>query len=811
KSGYPNNPVFRLHLQKDAERVLWRAQTELQTEDVAGHSVPSPGAMDAEEATCSIGLNYFTDPVMTTCGHNFCRECIRLTWEKAKGQKRRRKCKGSFPCPECRKLSPQRNLRPNRLLTKVAEMARQHPSLQSRDLCQVHQELLKLFCEDDQSPICVICRESQEHRPHRVVPIEEVVREYKEKVKERSERIVVEFEKMGLLLMEEKQRLLQALKEEEEETVAKLQKSMASLDQQSHSLKMLLLQLEDRNERTPLQMLQDVKDLLGRKNSLSVQYPEATPTMLTTVCRVPGQIEVLKSFQENVVPNPSTAYPYLLLYESHQRRYLSIPMDGTPRGKDRFLAYPCAVGQETFSSGRHYWEVGMNLTGDALWALGVCRDNVSRRGRVPKCPENGFWVVQLCKGKSHMGIFLDFEAGEVSFYNVNHGSHLHTYYQPAFSGPLQPFFCLGAPKSGQMVISTVTLWVNGRPPPDPADHTALLRYTGAMAAPDLSTNLQEEATCAICLDYFTDPVMTDCGHNFCRECIRRCWGQPEGPYACPECRELPGLAGGKLEKSLEHLRKQMEDALLFQAQAEETCSLWQAGGQAPSKMVETQRQNVLTEFERLRRLLVEEEQRLLQRLEEEELEDIRDTLRRVQDVKLQPPEVVPMEMRTVCRVPGLVEALRRFRDCKGVWVWGRQLRGLTTVLSAGDMTLDSDTANPELVLSEDRRSNANRKEKGELFAGNGFWILVFLGSYYNSSERAFAPLRDPPRRVGIFLDYEAGHLSFYSANDGSLLYTFPETPFSGTLRALFSPLSSSPTPMTICRPKGGPGDMLAPQ
>lgn len=150
---------------------------------------------------------------------------------------------------------------------------------------------------------------------------------------------------------------------------------------------------------------------------------------------------------------------------------------------------------------------------------------------------------------------------------------------------------------------------------------------------------------------------------------------------------------GKLEQSLERLRKQMEDALLFQAQAEETCSLWQ-------KMVETQRQNVLTEFERLRRLLVEEEQRLLQRLEEEELEvlpplresaarlgqqsaqlaelitelegrcqlpalgllqDIRDTLRRVQDVKLQPPEIVPMEMRTVCRVPGLVEALRRFR------------------------------------------------------------------------------------------------------------------------------------------------------
>ena len=72
----------------------------------------------------------------------------------------------------------------------------------------------------------------------------------------------------------------------------------------------------------------------------------------------------------------------------------------------------------------------------------------------------------------------------------------------------------------------------------PAENAARAHSTGAMAAPDLSTNLQEEATCAICLDYFTDPVMTDCGHNFCRDCIRRCWGQPEGPFACPECREL---------------------------------------------------------------------------------------------------------------------------------------------------------------------------------------------------------------------------------------------------------------------------------
>ncbi|KAM8765915.1 E3 ubiquitin-protein ligase TRIM17 [Rhynchonycteris naso] len=461
-----------------------------------------------EEATCSICLDYFTDPVMTTCGHNFCRECIQMTWEKAKGKKGRRKRRGTFPCPECRELSPQRNLRPNRLLTKVTEMARQHPGLQSRDLCPMHQELLKLFCEDDQCPICVVCRESREHRPHRVVPVEEAVQEHKlklegdmghlrneivktqmlqtreqqaltewqEKVKERKQRIVMEFKKMAALLVEEEQHLLQDLRQEEEDTTARLQESMAALEQQSFSLEVLLLQLEDHSKREPLQMLKDMKEPLDRKNNVSVQYPEATPIALRTVCRVPGQIEVLKSFHENVLPDPATAYPYLLLYENRQRRYLSTPPDGTPCSKDRFLAYPCAVGHQTFSSGRHYWEVGMNLTGDALWALGVCRDNVSRKDRVPKSPENGFWVVQLCKGKkyvpplspitlteppSHVGIFLDFEAGEVSFYNVSGGSHLHTYAQSAFPGPLQPFFCLGAPKSGQMVISTVTLWVKG--------------------------------------------------------------------------------------------------------------------------------------------------------------------------------------------------------------------------------------------------------------------------------------------------------------------------------------------------------------
>lgn len=40
-------------------------------------------------------------------------------------------------------------------------------------------------------------------------------------------------------------------------------------------------------------------------------------------------------------------------------------------------------------------------------------------------------------------------------------------------------------------------------------------------------SLREEAVCAICLDYFKDPVSIGCGHNFCRGCVTQLWGKED--------------------------------------------------------------------------------------------------------------------------------------------------------------------------------------------------------------------------------------------------------------------------------------------
>ncbi|XP_006001013.1 E3 ubiquitin-protein ligase TRIM39-like [Latimeria chalumnae] len=58
-----------------------------------------------------------------------------------------------------------------------------------------------------------------------------------------------------------------------------------------------------------------------------------------------------------------------------------------------------------------------------------------------------------------------------------------------------------------------------------------------MAAADPIQSLKNEAVCAVCLEFFHDPVTLDCGHNYCRSCIRRFWDKRDGEPCCPQCRQ----------------------------------------------------------------------------------------------------------------------------------------------------------------------------------------------------------------------------------------------------------------------------------
>ncbi|XP_074713030.1 E3 ubiquitin-protein ligase TRIM7-like [Strix uralensis] len=58
----------------------------------------------------------------------------------------------------------------------------------------------------------------------------------------------------------------------------------------------------------------------------------------------------------------------------------------------------------------------------------------------------------------------------------------------------------------------------------------------ARAGLALGESLPAEATCPVCLELFSEPVITECGHNFCGRCLAAVLGVPPRPAACRQCR-----------------------------------------------------------------------------------------------------------------------------------------------------------------------------------------------------------------------------------------------------------------------------------
>uniref|UniRef100_A0A8C3DN90 Uncharacterized protein n=1 Tax=Corvus moneduloides TaxID=1196302 RepID=A0A8C3DN90_CORMO len=56
---------------------------------------------------------------------------------------------------------------------------------------------------------------------------------------------------------------------------------------------------------------------------------------------------------------------------------------------------------------------------------------------------------------------------------------------------------------------------------------------------EIPLSCSAELTCPICLGLYRDPVSLNCGHSFCRQCIKNMLGaqqHSQGPYTCPMCR-----------------------------------------------------------------------------------------------------------------------------------------------------------------------------------------------------------------------------------------------------------------------------------
>ncbi|XP_038671651.1 E3 ubiquitin-protein ligase TRIM39-like [Scyliorhinus canicula] len=166
-----------------------------------------------------------------------------------------------------------------------------------------------------------------------------------------------------------------------------------------------------------------------------------------------GMLDVINHV--SVTLDVETANPWLEVSEDLKSLKWIGPGRSPPDTRKRFTHWPCVLGSEGFTSGRHYWEV--EVTGNRGWSLGVAAESVERKYPVSLIPRTGFWSIArfdkhfniMSSSRSPLragqipgkvGVYLSYESGTVSFYNVDTKSHLHTFTGNKFTEKLYPFF-----------------------------------------------------------------------------------------------------------------------------------------------------------------------------------------------------------------------------------------------------------------------------------------------------------------------------------------------------------------------------------
>ncbi|XP_020633743.3 E3 ubiquitin-protein ligase TRIM39 [Pogona vitticeps] len=450
-----------------------------------------------EEATCSICLEYFEDPVTLECGHNFCRACLTQCWEELQE---------GVSCPQCR-AKVRKHLFSNCQLANMVEIAKQlRLQEERRGVCEQHWEPLKLFCKDDEAPICVVCKESKAHRDHLVVPLEEAAQDYKDLIsvlmepleEERAkilaykaetakesqellkrtrgemEKIKEHFRELVSYLNQQEKLLLAQLEEVEKEITRERDEHLARLSEELSSLGGLIQEVEEKYQQPPGELLKDVRNFLQRCEKkepfqASVPFPPELKWRFWDICdRNASLAATVKQFiatllpgsqlqKANVTLDPETTNPFLILSEDCKSVRNEGRCQDLPDNPERFDTYLYVLGCDGFKTGRHYWEV--TVESEESSAVGVARKSVQRKGGVELRTEEGIWAVGGCEGcywtsdfadeyflplskkLRRIRVSLNCEGDQVSFHDADTGSHLHTFSGASFSGEtLLPFF-----------------------------------------------------------------------------------------------------------------------------------------------------------------------------------------------------------------------------------------------------------------------------------------------------------------------------------------------------------------------------------
>ncbi|KAJ8368761.1 hypothetical protein SKAU_G00087890 [Synaphobranchus kaupii] len=446
-----------------------------------------------DQLRCPVCLDVFAEPLMLQCGHSYCRSCVHSMTLDPFGQ---------LQCPVCRSDVDGISSAPNVSLARVVDLLRELDGLSAEPECPEHRNPLSLYCEEDQAVICGMCGSIGTHRSHQITPIISVYSRMKEdisclmtelqsqrrkleeqicKMAHNKSRITNESDVLKWVIRKEFGELRRYLEEEEAgfmQTVESTAVSLiSSIQTQVDDMTQVLGRFQEAEGTLEGLSNDSHLDFITKYGSIAPRFRECQQKQqreersYSAITFKPGfkhsdiKLSVWKRLHRRVLPapeqlklDPLSAHPLLQLSKGDAAVECGVLPNRLPNNPERFSYSYCVLASRGFSSGKHCWEVG--VAGKLKWRLGLIKGTTSRKTKLSKSPEAGVWLIGLKEGRLYeafasprvalpltaqpatIAVFLDYEKGELVFYNADSTQELGFIYrfQTEFQGKVYPLF-----------------------------------------------------------------------------------------------------------------------------------------------------------------------------------------------------------------------------------------------------------------------------------------------------------------------------------------------------------------------------------